>query len=277
MFGYVRIRKPELKIKDYDCYRGFYCGLCGKLKERHGFLGQVTLTYDMTFLVLLLSSVYELPVSQKISRCIVHPVRKHQMISTEASDYAADLNMMLSFYHFQDDKADESSISASAGVALYRKRCLQMTEKYPRQSAVIRKELHRLSELEKQNCRDVRRLADCFGRMLAELFSWKEDFLKKYLADLGYYLGRFIYIMDAYDDLKEDREKGRFNPFLEAADQETFEKDVQEMLLDEMAAAGAAFEQLPCMEYHDILANILYAGVWNRYDDLHTDKKAQHK
>ncbi|MBR7147285.1 MAG: hypothetical protein IKD13_00520, partial [Firmicutes bacterium] len=59
MFGYVLVDKPELKIREFDVYKSWYCGLCQKLKERSGFLGQMTLTYDMTFLILLLHGLYE--------------------------------------------------------------------------------------------------------------------------------------------------------------------------------------------------------------------------
>ena len=107
MFGYVRIRKPELLVKDYECYKGFYCGLCHSLRDTYGLRGQVTLTYDMTFLVLLLSSVYDLAVKEEYKRCIIHPAGKRRVIRTEAADYAADINMLLSYYHFVDDKQDE--------------------------------------------------------------------------------------------------------------------------------------------------------------------------
>ena len=107
MFGYVQIRKPELKIKDYDTYHSFYCGLCHILYERFGIRGQVTLTYDMTFLVLLLSSYYESEVKTEKRRCIVHPARAHVERMTEMTAYGADMNVLLTYFHFVDDKQDE--------------------------------------------------------------------------------------------------------------------------------------------------------------------------
>ena len=96
-----------------ECYKGFYCGLCHSLRDTYGLRGQVTLTYDMTFLVLLLSSVYDLAVKEEHKRCIIHPAGKRRVIRTEAADYAADINMLLSYYHFVDDKQDEHSLAAS--------------------------------------------------------------------------------------------------------------------------------------------------------------------
>ena len=175
MFGYVRIRKPELLVKDYECYKGFYCGLCHSLRDTYGLRGQVTLTYDMTFLVLLLSSVYDLAVKEEYKRCIIHPAGKRRVIRTEAADYAADINMLLSYYHFVDDKQDEHSLAASLGVQMYRGQSRRLEQHYPRQARAIAEGMQRLHLLEQEDCRNVSALADCFGCMLAEVFAWKED------------------------------------------------------------------------------------------------------
>ena len=103
--------------------------------------------------------------------------------------------------------------------------------------------------------------------MLAEVFAWKEDGLADFFRETGYYLGKFIYIMDAFEDLPEDTHKERFNPYL-GNDRRELLPQVEEQLLTEIAAAGAAFEKLPCLEYRDIMRNILYAGVWNRFDRI---------
>lgn len=273
MFGYVRIRKPELKVKDYETYHSFYCGLCERLRERYGVLGQVTLTYDMTFLVILLTSVYDVPVQKKQKRCMVHPRRKHLIRISEMTDYAADMNMILSFYKFRDEWEDEASVKGVVGMKMYQKSCLSLKEKYPEQFLAVSHNLKRLSVLESRHCDDIMEVADCFGRLMAGLVAVRKDAFADYLGRLGYYLGRFIYILDAYDDLSEDLEKGRYNPFADVYRKEGFEEMAHQMLLDEIATASAAFEMLPCLEYCDILRNILYAGVWNRYDDIQTQKR----
>lgn len=277
MFGYVQVRKPELKIKDYEVYHAYYCGLCERLKEKYGLKGQITLTYDMTFLIILLTSVYEIKCSHSKVRCIVHPAKKHDIIYNEVTDYCADINMILSYYHCLDDKKDDHSIKGTLGAAIYKKNGLGLGKKYEHKANVIKKTLNELEVLEKDNSSDIIALADCFGRMLAELFAYKEDMFKKYLMDMGYYIGRFIYIMDAYDDLKEDVEKERFNPFKKICGRDGYEEYVREMLYNEMSLAGAAFEQLPCIEHLDILRNIIYAGVWNCYDKIQKEKMEENK
>ncbi len=268
MFGYVTIRKPELKIKDYECYHSFYCGLCYQLRKIYGIRGQITLTYDMTFLVILLSSIYEDKVSVNKRHCILHPVKRHTMRYNSITCYGADMNVLLSYFHFKDNWVDDKSMTGAVGTLAYKGLVRRIKEKYPSQTRAIVKSLSELSRLERENCQDVLKAADTFGKLMEELFLYKRDAFSNYLKSLGYHLGRYIYIMDAYDDLKDDLEKGKYNPLSNLSKQADFEEKVREIMLCEMSEASAAFEMLPCVEYLDILRNILYAGVWNRYDRM---------
>lgn len=268
MFGYVQLRKPELKIKDYEVYHGFYCGLCYVLRKKYGFLGQMTLTYDMTFLVILLSSVYPVPLERKRMRCAAHPGKKHLRLYNEMTEYAAHMNMILTYYHWKDDREDEASGKAWLGMGLYRGKKNRAAGAYREREAEMVSALDRLWELERQGEGDLFRLADCFGELMKVLFCYKKDALTDYFGEIGYHLGRFIYVMDAVDDLEGDGEKGRFNPLLRHRERPDFMEWVGDILLDEMSAAGAAYQKLPCIEYSDILGNILYAGVWNKFDEI---------
>jgi len=272
VFGYVQVRKPELKIKDYDTYRGFYCGLCSVLKKKYGFTGQLTLTYDMTFLIILLSSVYDLPSNSYNGRCIIHPAKKHLHIVNDATDYAAHMNIILSYYHFEDDYNDEASKKAWLGRKVYRKKMKKAADIYSSQEECIVRELNELGRLEKEENSDINMLADCFGRLMTGLFMYKNDIFSDYFTKLAFHLGRFIYIMDAYDDLEEDIKKGSYNPLKELRDSEDYHDHIEKMLLGDMAEAASAFRKLPCVKYEDILGNIIYAGVWNRFDTIKMER-----
>ena len=87
VFGYVQIRKPELKIKDYSIYHGFYCGLCERLRDKYGLKGRITLTYDMTFMAVFLSSLYDAENIVAEKRCIMHPAKKQKIIYNQYTDY----------------------------------------------------------------------------------------------------------------------------------------------------------------------------------------------
>ena len=118
MFGYITVNKDELKIKDYRRYRAFYCGVCHSLGEHYGLSGRMTLTYDMTFMAIVLSALYEDSTVPAMHRCIPHPVRKHEALYNEYTDYAAAVNIMLTYYKLKDDWEDERKIKSNAFATL---------------------------------------------------------------------------------------------------------------------------------------------------------------
>lgn len=107
MFGYIIVNKPEMKFKEFDVYHGYYCGLCRKLKEHYGAAGQMTLSYDMTFVIMVLSSLYEPETIDGETKCIAHPLQKHLTKINEITDYVAHMNVLFTYYKCQDDWNDE--------------------------------------------------------------------------------------------------------------------------------------------------------------------------
>lgn len=276
MFGYVQIRKPELKIKDYDTYHSFYCGLCHILYERFGIRGQVTLTYDMTFLVMLLSSCYESEVKITKRRCIVHPAMPHVERMTDMTVYGADMNVLLTWFHFVDDKQDENSLKATGGIAVYHSAYRKIRDRYPKQCKRIVRSLRDLREIERRNSgseEDLKKACATFGRLMVALFTFDEkDPMLHALQGLAYHLGCFIYLCDAWEDMPSDIEKKRYNPLKTLYNMNLYDDNrVEAMLYDHAAKAAAYFEMLPCLQYQDILRNIMYAGIWNRFDKKQAD------
>ena len=262
MFGYIRINKPELKVKEYYRYRAFYCGLCRVLQKKFGLFGEFTLTYDMTFLVMLLNSLYACEETKREIRCEANPLAKHTVISSEATAYGADMNLLLAYYKQLDDWQDERKLKGKAFSLVLSRKVQKMMQQYPRQAEAVRRELECLKELEQKDCRDYNLPADAFGRMLGEIFIWQEDFWKDSLYQIGFSLGRFIYLADAWDDLKEDQIQGGYNPL---KDSSLSLEDMRKILMESMASCARVFEQLPVVDDAETLRNIIYAGVWTRF------------
>lgn len=275
MFGYVLANKPELKMREFYKYKAYYCGLCKVLRERYGFLGQVTLTYDMTFLVILLNSLYECETKREEQRCIVHPLKKQKMIYNEITEYAADMNMILTYYKLLDDWKDERKRTSYAGVCVYHRTFLKLQEKYPKKCEVIRECLGLLQQCEERNEENIDVTARYFGKLMSELFAYKDDVWEKSLRKMGFYLGKFIYIMDAYDDVDKDMEESNYNPLISLSTDKEFDAKCEEMLNCVIAECTAQFEKLPCVEDAEILRNILYAGVWDKFDKKRKEKNSE--
>ena len=275
MFGYVVLNKPEIKFKDFDMYRSFYCGLCRELRERYGISGQITLSYDMTFVILLLSALYEPPTRKGTTRCIVHPVRKQTVRKNAITEYGADMNIFLTYYKCKDDWNDEKKILSLAYGKLLESKEKKSEQQWKKKIDVIISCLNELSEMEQEGETDIDRVSGCFGRIMAEIFAYREDVWEPTLHRMGFYLGKFIYLMDAYDDVEKDIKSGSYNPFRKAyLDDPAFADDCRSLLTLMMSECSREFEQLPILLHAEILRNVLYSGVWSRYTAVTSERLA---
>ena len=272
MFGYVTVNKPELKIKEFDLYKSYYCGLCHKLKERHGNLGRMTLNFDMTFLVMLLADLYDAKDVETCSRCIVHPVKKHCSRVNEVTEYCADMCVLLTYFKCLDDWNDEKKLAKNLLAKALKKKCKSVEKTYPDKVKFVELKLAELSSIESDKASNIDDAARAFGELMAEIFVYKEDVWKDDLYKIGFYLGKFIYLLDAYEDLEKDLNEGTYNPFKEIYRNEDYEQRVLDLLMLMISECTDSFERLPLIENVEILRNILYSGVWTRYNNCQASK-----
>ena len=139
MFGYVTVQQPELKIREFETYRAYYCGLCRALRRRYGLAGQATLSYDMTFLAMLLGGLYEPESTEGTTLCLLHPGVKHPTVTDPYVEYAAHMNLLLSYYNLEDDWRDERKLGGKIGADLLRRKAEGLAEYYPRQAQAVKR------------------------------------------------------------------------------------------------------------------------------------------
>ncbi len=260
MFGYIAANPKALSKEEKLRYKKYYCGLCCRLNTQYGSIGRSSLAYDMTFLSMLLSSLYELKETEGIHHCILHPVKHCPYVITSASSYAADMNILLAYYQCLDDWHDDHSLIAREKSMRLGKYLPRIKEENPCQYVAIASSLRRLEEMEKANELNPDLPANCFGELMGALFAWRQDGYADTLWCVGSSLGRFIYLLDAANDLKADIKKQRYNPLVAL-----LETDFAPMLTMVMAECTAGFERLPIKRDRHILQNHLYAGVWQKY------------
>ena len=265
MFGYVTIDPTELTQEARDRYQAYYCGLCRVLGQRFGSAGRVTLSNDMTFLYLLLSSLYEPEEQIAEGRCPPHPIRLRKGLTNDVAAYCADMNIALAYHKCLDDWTDDRSLSGRAEAALLRKAYRQVEARHPEKCAAIAGALKDIGGIEQQRLLEPDAPANLTARMLGEIFVYTHDMWAVPLRTIGEGLGRFIYLMDAYDDLQKDGKRGRYNPLVPYRDRPEFDRLCLDSLTYVMAEATQAFEVLPLVKDVEILRNILYSGVWMRY------------
>ncbi len=269
MFGYIIVNKAEMKFKEFDIYHSYYCGICRDLKKKYGGLGQISLSYDMTFLAILLTGLYEPETIDSSCKCIAHPFESHATKNNIFTEYAADMNALFTYYKCQDDWEDEKKLWKLIYGKLLEGKSGQLKEKYATKLRTISLLMQNFSEAEKSEHPDIDTLAGLFGRVMAEIVAVREDEWTENLRALGFYLGKFIYICDAYEDIETDKKKGTFNPLMSKYDNPDFEEECRTILRMMMSECCREFEKLPILENVEILRNILYSGVWCRYEAAH--------
>ena len=280
MFGYVIVNKDELKFKEYDIYKRYYCGICNALKERCGFMGRMSLNYDAVFLALILTGLYgEEDSCKECRRCIVHPVKKHDYEINPYITYSADMSIYLTYYKCIDDWKDDKKFFKYLYAKLISSQIKDIENKYPDKCNNIRNCLLKLSEYEHNETYDIDLVSGCFGKILEEIYAYSDDVWQAGLRKIGFYLGKFIYILDAYDDIEKDIKKKCYNPLIErykkANSMKDFESECRNILLMMITECSREFEKLPIVENIGIIRNILYSGVWGRFNLI--SKKRQEK
>ena len=261
MFGYVTANVDALSEDDLKAYRGIYCGLCRSLKERYGSLSRIMLTYDMAFLILVLSSLYDEQYSEENGRCIIHPKTEHLFSMNKITQYAADMSIALVHNKFIDDWNDDKKLTAKLAACVTQKDYNKVCSEYPRQCGVMEKCLAELAKIEHEDVSVPDAPAGIFGELLAEIFIYEEDEYSDTLRQVSRLLGEFIYIMDAWDDLASDIKKEKYNPLTFMPSENV--KPILTMLISDCAEK---LFSLPLKQNINVIKNIIYSGVWMRYN-----------
>lgn len=279
MFGYINVNSQELSTEDKEIYQGFYCGLCHSLHDNFGTKCQMLLNYDMTFLIVLLTGLYESDTKATSFTCALHPTKKRIARKNAITDYAAAMNVALAYHNLIDDWKDDHSYSKKAMASIIQKDYDKVAKQYPRQISAIEAYMKKQAEFEAGGEMNIDVVAGLTGEMLGELFAYRTDEWYEELKTLGFYIGKFIYLMDAYEDLDSDEKKDAYNPLRQLKKQHSgdFEVLCKLMMTSMISEAAKSFERLPILLHASILRNILYSGVWSKYEYIQLKKKKKEK
>lgn len=222
MFGYVRPHKSELLVREYEQYKSVYCQLCRELGKSFGIASRFTLSYDCTFYALLALSVSGAKATYRQGRCVVNPMKKCGFIESPGEEYkkAAALSILLTYHKLKDNIEDEGfgkSLLCRLLLPFVSRKAKKAKALYPQFAEPVETMMREQHEAEQAETVSVDRCAEPSARMLSavcgELGGCSET-QRMVLSRFGYFLGRWIYLMDAADDLTEDLKKGSFNPFI---------------------------------------------------------------
>ena len=264
MFGYVTVYKPELKVKEYEAYKGVYCTLCKEMGKEYGILSRFLLSYDGAFYVLYKMGMANENVTAEKSRCTFNPCKKCARIICESDIYklASTITVVLAYFKLVDNLKDGKGIKKLLLYLLlpyfsFLKR--KALKKYPDIFNEIEKGMNEQFEIEQEENASLDKSAHPTAKMLGWLFAYNEcENTKKSAYDFGYQLGRVVYFLDAFDDYEKDIKENTYNPLKNEKDY--IETATMSINLS-IGALSQTFENQSKNQFSPIIENVIYDGL----------------
>lgn len=281
MFGYVKIYKPELKVKHYEAYKGIYCSLCKTLKKEYGILASLTLNYDFTLLALTRLAFSKECCGFKDSRCAYNPLKKCQQCVNGENEliFAAAAAMIMCYHKVNDDIADSSFFKGlikrivKPYFALKRKKAMK---KYKQLDDIISAAMSAQSEIEKKENAGIDASAHPSAKAMGEILSLGfEGETKETLNRFGYLAGRWVYLMDALDDMESDRKTHSYNVFNNINNEKEAKEKAVGVLNLTAAQLAREFEKVKPARFGEILENIVIDGTYNSMNQIIKKKEKE--
>ncbi len=264
MFGYIRIAKGDLKVKEYEFYKAVYCTLCKTMGREYSLLSRFTLSYDFTFFALLNMSLKDGCDTIEKKHCVFNPLKKCLFCkNNEAIKLPAAAAVILNYYKVLDNIKDEKGIKKFGFILtkpFFKAPYKKAAKKYPQIDLIVSNYIYKQNNVEQDvNC-ELDKAADPTANMLSNIFALltEESSQKRVLERLGYCMGRYIYLIDAYCDLNDDIKHNSFNPLKGRNSPKELIKKQLYFCINESCKA---FELLDIKKYKSILGNIIYLGL----------------
>ncbi len=316
MLGYVKIDKGELRVREYEIYTGYYCGICKSIGKRYGQLPRMALSYDAAFLAVLLASLSDDADAPVQEHCVAHPfVQKKTVIRNRAVDYAGDVMLILAWYKLADDVRDDGKVYAKATMKLLKRIFRKLSRRYPALCDGLETHLAGLSALENERCANMDMVAEEFSKIMELIFTAGFDHLyaegestqdaegcaqsadsesrggevpdlfgipddpRQLFAGIGYHMGKWIYLIDAADDIEENIASGTYNPLLYRfsydAGTETpeefrlrIEPELRFNLYQYLAVLSEHVNSLDIRKNKGIIDNVVYLGLNRKTEEI---------
>ena len=271
MFGYIKPDIPELKVRDNELYKATYCGLCRTMGKCTGCASKFTLSYDFAFLALLRMVLEKTKADVKMRRCIVHPLKKRPMLEiNDTLEYSAKASVILTRMKLKDNINDSHGLKklkakiVGAVAVLFKKtdkKLLPLEDK-------IRNCIENLSRLEKENCDSLDEVATTFGELLGSVASFGLEGMEERLGyEIGFHLGKWIYVIDACDDFESDVKSKSYNALVNIYGSELKSSDkenIKSAIYLELNSMSRAVELVDFSHHRDvenIIKNVIYDGL----------------
>ncbi|MCQ2968637.1 MAG: DUF5685 family protein [Clostridium sp.] len=283
MFGYITPLYNELKLGDYYYFKSYYCGLCNTIKENFGNIPRLTLNYDLTFIGFLLDGLSNEPINNKAIHCIKHLTSETIICQpTNALNYISDINIIISSLKLKDDIVDEGNIKSWLFHTLFLPSNKKARKHLKLLVSIVDENMDILSGYEKNlNFTSLDEVCHPFSVIMASIlslypYSFQNDSSKtrETLYNLGYSIGKWIYLMDALDDWNDDLNNNRFNPLNAIYNVNSIPfKDIINSVIEDidfiifscLNNCNEYMKALPFKKHYSIIENVINLGMPQSY------------
>lgn len=268
LFGYVLPFTPNLRVFENEIYKATYCGLCKQLKKEFGSLCRLSLSYDMVFLTFFLTFYLDEKMHFEKKICKLHPFKKRLILKESISlKKTANIGTILFNYKLKDNVKDSKNLKKILSfifLFLFKKSHKKAKKNEQKIEKIIFNFIENQNQTEKERKKSLdfysHPTGECLGKIFKTISKTKED--EENLYRIGYMLGKYIYLMDALDDLEKDKKNNNFNPFLEEnKTKKEIIKNFNDILNFSIAQLAESFEKIFANKNADILRNVIYLGM----------------
>ncbi len=265
MFGYVLPLAAEMKVREWNTYRAYYCGLCKELAREYGFAARMLLNYDLVFAALLADGAAQRPPHICPERCVAGPLRKRPVCqTTEGLALAADALVLTAYYKFADDCADEHGVrrlAAHMGRGFLARAHRKARERRPELDRLLAEQMAAQGAAEQRQTRSADEAADATARMTQAIFAASVPGSRA-AARLGLFVGRILYYLDAAEDYEKDTARGSYNVFaLQGLSREEAVGEAQRLCRLSAGEAALAYNLIQPGPAKPLLDNIIFLGL----------------
>lgn len=287
MFGYIYPFKPDLKIKHYNRFKSYYCSLCHSIKNNYGNIPRMSLNFDTTFMAIFLDGFTKNnPIIEK-KRCPIHPIEKKYIMKNISSiDYASHITIILTHNKIVDDINDENNLLNKIILPFSSMYIQKLPSNFIELKIFIENELKNLRNIELSEDRlSIDEYSHPFANLTKHIFYnyCKEnnfsDLSLEYIKNIGYNLGKWIYIMDSLNDIERDIKRECFNPIVHINSEKKTIDDINEFAISMFNKYKPLlthinytcldnFKRLKIYKNYDLIENILQLGMPFKTDKI---------
>ena len=269
MFGYIKTDMPNMYVKDTVLYKAMYCGLCKSIGSTCGQCGRLTLNYDLTFLSVLIHNILGVDVKIEKERCIIHQIIKRPVAQPDdISKRIGALNVILAYHKLNDDVIDSNKgrLKRSFFKTSYKK----AKKAEPKLVSIVENRYQQLLQYEKTNGDSIDISADSFGLMMQDVVKeLLNESCDDIVLELSYFLGKWIYLIDALDDFDKDKKKRNYNVFVNSYNDVSnkselvakYQREIIYVFSSILLRIEELSKQIKYKFNHDLLDNVLLRGL----------------